>query len=69
MDVTLLGTMGWLPRDARETTCFAVREGPTLLVFDAGTGLRRLLDQILHPGPSFHSKHHSPFQRKDATMQ
>lgn len=44
MDVTLLGTMGWLPRDARETTCFAVREGPTLLVFDAGTGLRRLLD-------------------------
>ena len=44
MDVTLLGTLGWMPRGARETTCFAVREGPTLLVFDAGTGLRRLLD-------------------------
>ncbi|NLE23509.1 MAG: MBL fold metallo-hydrolase [Actinobacteria bacterium] len=45
MDVTLLGTLGWMPRDARETTCFAVREGPVLFLFDAGTGLRRLLDQ------------------------
>lgn len=44
MDVTLLGTLGWMPRGARETTCFAVRSGASLLVFDAGTGLRRLLD-------------------------
>lgn len=44
MDVTLLGTLGWMPRGARETTCFAVREGPALFIFDAGTGLRRLLD-------------------------
>jgi ribonuclease BN (tRNA processing enzyme) len=44
MDVTLLGTNGWMPRGSRETTCFAVRSGETLLVFDAGTGLRRLLD-------------------------
>jgi ribonuclease BN (tRNA processing enzyme) len=44
MDVTLLGTLGWMPRGARETTCFAVREGSNLLLFDAGTGLRRLLD-------------------------
>jgi ribonuclease BN (tRNA processing enzyme) len=44
MDVTLLGTLGWMPRGSRETTCFAVRTGSTLLVFDAGTGLRRLLD-------------------------
>jgi ribonuclease BN (tRNA processing enzyme) len=44
MDVTLLGTLGWMPRGARETTCFAVRSGPSLLLFDAGTGLRRLLD-------------------------
>ena len=44
MDVTLLGTLGWMPRGARETTCFAVREGSALFVFDAGTGLRRLLD-------------------------
>lgn len=44
MDVTLLGTNGWMPRGSRETTCFAVRSGRTLLLFDAGTGLRRLLD-------------------------
>ena len=44
MDVTLLGTLGWMPRGARETTCFAVRSGASLLLFDAGTGLRRLLD-------------------------
>lgn len=44
MDVTLLGTLGWMPRGTRETTCFAVREGSVLFVFDAGTGLRRLLD-------------------------
>jgi ribonuclease BN (tRNA processing enzyme) len=44
MDVTLLGTLGWMPRGERETTCFAVRSGRTLLLFDAGTGLRRLLD-------------------------
>jgi ribonuclease BN (tRNA processing enzyme) len=44
MDVTLLGTLGWMPRGARETTCFAVRTGADLLLFDAGTGFRRLLD-------------------------
>ncbi len=44
MDVTVLGTLGWMPRGARETTCFAVREGPVLFLFDAGTGLRRFLD-------------------------
>src|SRR5664280_1878959 len=44
MDVTLLGTLGWMPRGARETTCFAVRTGSVLLLFDAGTGFRRLLD-------------------------
>jgi ribonuclease BN (tRNA processing enzyme) len=44
MDVTLLGTNGWMPRGSRETTCFALRVDRTLLVFDAGTGFRRLLD-------------------------
>jgi len=44
MDVTLLGTMGWMPSDRRETTCLACRSGDSLLIFDAGTGLRRLLD-------------------------
>jgi ribonuclease BN (tRNA processing enzyme) len=42
MRVTLLGTMGWMPSDQRETTCFACRSGDSLLIFDAGTGLRRL---------------------------
>lgn len=44
MHVTLLGTMGWMPSDRRETTCMACRSADHLLVFDAGTGLRRLLD-------------------------
>jgi ribonuclease BN (tRNA processing enzyme) len=43
MDVTVLGTMGWMPSDRRETTCFACRSGEDTLIFDAGTGLRRLL--------------------------
>jgi ribonuclease BN (tRNA processing enzyme) len=47
MLVTLLGTAGWIPSDRRETTCFAVRDGDVILVFDAGTGLRRLLDPRL----------------------
>jgi ribonuclease BN (tRNA processing enzyme) len=43
MDVTALGTMGWMPSDRRETTCFAFRSGEDTFIFDAGTGLRRLL--------------------------
>jgi ribonuclease BN (tRNA processing enzyme) len=42
MRVTLLGTIGWMPSDRRETTCFACRAEDSLLIFDAGTGLRRL---------------------------
>ena len=42
MRVTLLGTMGWMPSDRRETTCVAGRAGDSLFIFDAGTGLRRL---------------------------
>jgi ribonuclease BN (tRNA processing enzyme) len=41
--LTLLGTQGWVPTPERETTCFAVDEGPLLFIFDAGTGLSRLL--------------------------
>lgn len=44
MRVTLLGTMGWMPSQRRETTCLACRDGDSLLIFDAGTGLRRLLE-------------------------
>ena len=42
MRVTLLGTIGWMPTDRRETTCFACRAEDSLFIFDAGTGLRRL---------------------------
>ena len=42
MRVTLLGTIGWMPSDRRETTCFACRAEDNLFIFDAGTGLRRL---------------------------
>ena len=42
MRVTLLGTMGWMPSDRRETTCFACRVGDDTFIFDAGTGFRRL---------------------------
>ncbi len=43
MQVTVLGSAGWMPSDGRETTCLACRSGSSLLLFDAGTGLRRLL--------------------------
>lgn len=43
MRLTLLGTQGWIPTATRETTCLAVDDGPLLLIFDAGTGLGRLL--------------------------
>ncbi len=41
----LLGTQGWIPTPRRATTCVAYRSGPSLLVFDAGTGLARFLEQ------------------------
>ena len=43
MRLTLLGTQGWVPTPSRETTCVAIDDGPLLLIFDAGTGLGRLL--------------------------
>jgi ribonuclease BN (tRNA processing enzyme) len=47
--LTLLGTQGWIPTGRRETTCLALTSGDRLLIFDAGTGLRRLLEP---PGSS-----------------
>jgi ribonuclease BN (tRNA processing enzyme) len=44
MRLTLLGTQGWIPTGTRETTCLAVEDDGRLLVFDAGTGLRHLID-------------------------
>jgi ribonuclease BN (tRNA processing enzyme) len=49
MQVTLLGTRGWIPGGRRETTCFACREDDILFILDAGTGLRRLLDPAQAP--------------------
>jgi ribonuclease BN (tRNA processing enzyme) len=58
MQVTVLGTMGWMPGERRETTCTACRDGDELLVFDAGTGLRRLLSPhhagLLEGAPRVH---------------
>jgi ribonuclease BN (tRNA processing enzyme) len=44
MYVSLLGTMGWMPSDRRETTSFLCRDERSLFILDAGTGLRRLLE-------------------------
>ncbi|MEI6724688.1 MAG: MBL fold metallo-hydrolase [Actinomycetes bacterium] len=44
MHVTLLGTMGWMPSDRRETTSFLCHDERALFILDAGTGLRRLLE-------------------------
>lgn len=49
MRLMLLGTQGWIPSGRRETTCLAVADRDRLLIFDAGTGLRRLLEP---PGSS-----------------
>jgi ribonuclease BN (tRNA processing enzyme) len=39
----ILGTQGWIPTPRRATTCLAYRDGATLLILDAGTGLGRFL--------------------------
>jgi len=43
MRLTLLGTQGWMPTARRETTCLAAYDDDVLFIFDAGTGLSRLL--------------------------
>jgi ribonuclease BN (tRNA processing enzyme) len=42
-ELTVLGSGGWMPSDRRETSCHALRTGSSLLLLDAGTGLRRLV--------------------------
>lgn len=44
MRLTLLGTQGWIPTGRRETTCITLDGDGVLFIFDAGTGLRRLLE-------------------------
>ncbi|HEY6891717.1 MAG TPA: MBL fold metallo-hydrolase [Solirubrobacter sp.] len=40
MNAWLLGSGGWIPTAARETTCVLVRDGEHALILDAGTGLQ-----------------------------
>ena len=42
---SLLGTGGWIPTSRRETTCALLSRGESLFIFDAGTGLARLLER------------------------
>jgi ribonuclease BN (tRNA processing enzyme) len=44
MRLTLMGTQGWIPSADRETTCVAMSDDRVLFLFDAGTGLSRLLE-------------------------
>ena len=46
MRLVTLGTAGWVPTQRRETTCLALKDATTLIVFDAGTGLRRFLSPL-----------------------
>ncbi|OGG19858.1 hypothetical protein A3D03_00345 [Candidatus Gottesmanbacteria bacterium RIFCSPHIGHO2_02_FULL_40_13] len=46
MNVIPLGTNGFFPSFGRETMCFAVPYGKTLIILDAGTGLYRLAEPI-----------------------
>jgi ribonuclease BN (tRNA processing enzyme) len=43
VEAVLLGSMGWVPRGDRMTTSVALRAEETLFLFDAGSGLARLL--------------------------
>jgi ribonuclease BN (tRNA processing enzyme) len=45
MNAVLLGSGGWIPTSRRETCCVFLREGPHVLLLDAGTGVQRLLEQ------------------------
>ena len=43
--LVLLGSGGWIPTPDRETCCAYLRTGTQVLLLDAGTGLRRLLEE------------------------
>lgn len=43
-DFTMLGSGGWIPTLKRETTCAILSTEDALFIFDAGTGLARLLE-------------------------
>jgi ribonuclease BN (tRNA processing enzyme) len=56
--LTMLGTQGWIPTQRRETTSLAIADGERLLIFDAGTGLGRLVEPpasaLLQQAREFH---------------
>lgn len=45
MKIIALGTGGWIPSTHRETSSFLVREEDEAILFDAGTGVSRLLEK------------------------
>lgn len=45
MQIVLLGSGGWIPTAERETCCALVRSENHGVLIDAGTGLRRLVEQ------------------------
>jgi ribonuclease BN (tRNA processing enzyme) len=42
--VGCLGTSGWLATETRESACFLVPSGDSVILLDAGTGMKRLLN-------------------------
>jgi ribonuclease BN (tRNA processing enzyme) len=42
MKLTVLGSGGWIPTSARQTSCYLITAGTEALVLDAGTGLGAL---------------------------
>lgn len=46
MNIIPLGTNGFFPSFGRETMCFAIPFGKTLIILDAGTGLYRLAEPV-----------------------
>jgi ribonuclease BN (tRNA processing enzyme) len=44
MKFLLLGSGGWIPTSRRETCCAYIRDGDSVLLIDAGTGLQRLVE-------------------------
>ena len=46
---TILGTGGWIPTPRRQTTCAILSLPEALFIFDAGTGIARLLEDRFRP--------------------
>jgi ribonuclease BN (tRNA processing enzyme) len=45
VDGLILGSGGWIPTSTRETCSALLRDGPHVVLLDAGTGLQRLVEQ------------------------